>query len=318
MLPLRRIERTSGGVVAAAEPPAKTSEGFWANARTLLEALRPQHWIKNLLVFLPLVAAHRFLDVALLARSAEAFVAFTLCASSVYLMNDVVDVQLDRAHPHKRLRPLASGRLSIRQTTLALCVTFLAAMAATLPLPGAFMAAMAAYVALMVIYSFGAKLIPIVDVLILAAGYALRVAAGSIAARVALSGWLLAFCMFLFFSLALVKRYAELRIRADRESGYVLGYFSGDGALILAQGCASGYIAVLVLALYTTSKMAQDLSGRYQLFWLVCLLLFYCLSRLWLMAHRGRIQGDPVAYALGDPVSGLLILGTGLICLAAT
>ena len=312
----------SGGPIEHVKPPAKTSArtGYWATTRSLLTALRPHHWIKNLLVFLPLVAAHQFLHIAPLARSAEAFVAFTLCASSVYLLNDVLDVGLDQAHPHKRLRPLASGRVSIGQTVLALCVTVLAALVATLPLPRAFMATLAAYVALMVIYSLGAKRIPIVDVLMLAAGYALRVASGSIAAGIALSGWLLAFCMFLFFSLALVKRYAELRMRGDQGAGNpcALGYFSADGELILALGCASGYIAVLVLALYTTSKMAQDLSGHYQLFWLVCLLLFYCLSRLWLMAHRGCIRGDPVAYAIKDPVSALIILIAGLICLAAT
>jgi 4-hydroxybenzoate polyprenyltransferase len=287
--------------------------------RSYLEAMRPRHWVKNVLVFLPLVAAHQLYDVRLLARSLLAFVAFSLCASGIYLFNDLRDVVADRAHPQNRFRPLASGRISESGTRVAAVMLLLATLAASYVLGPVFLLVMVSYAATMVIYSLGAKAIPILDVLILACGYALRVVAGAAATAIPGSPWLAAFCVFLFFSLALIKRYAELA--ALRAVGSVepraRGYLYEDGVLLMAQGLASGYLSVLVLALYTNTRLVRDPTGKYGLFWVICLLLMYWISHMWLMAHRGLIRGDPVAYALKDPVSRILVALTVVVTLLA-
>ena len=278
--------------------------------RSYLAAARPQHWLKNGLVFLPLVAAHKLYTPALLLRALIAFVVFSLCASSVYFFNDLRDVVSDRAHPQKRFRPLASGLISERGTLAAAALLLLAALALGYPFGVPFLAVIVFYYLTMVIYSIGAKAIPILDVLILACGYALRVVAGAVATGTPWSPWLTAFCIFLFFSLALIKRYAELASAPPATSSpepHVRGYLQQDGVLLVAQGIAAGYLSVLVLALYTNTRMVQAPSGQYELFWVICLVLLYWISHMWLMAHRGRIQQDPVAYALADPVSRVLL-----------
>ncbi len=287
--------------------------------RSYLEAVRPKHWLKNVLVFLPLVAAHRLYDGQLLARGLIAFVAFTLCASSIYLFNDLRDVASDRSHPQNRSRPLAAGRITRYGTLVFAMLLLFVALAVGYPLGPAFLAVIALYYVTMVIYSLGAKSIPILDVLMLACGYALRVVAGSVATGMSWSPWLSAFCVFLFFSLALIKRYAELssaQVSGD-ERVHIRGYLREDGILLVAQGLAAGYLSVLVLALYTNTRMVQAPSGRYGLFWPICLLLLYWISHMWLMAHRGRIQEDPVAYAVKDPVSRILLALTVVITLLA-
>jgi 4-hydroxybenzoate polyprenyltransferase len=284
-----------------------------------LHALRPHHWVKNVLVFLPLVLAHELYDVALLERAALAFIAFTLCASSVYVLNDLLDLSSDRRHPHKRNRALASGRARVSRSLILVPLLLIAAVAVSLPLPPAFLGTLALYYLLMLCYSLGAKGLPIVDVLLLAGGYALRVGAGAAAAGVAISPWLLAFCMFLFFSLALIKRYAELVTLRVVEGAMVhtRGYLPTDRELMAIEGLTSGYLSVLVLALYTNTRMVQDLSGRYGVFWLICLLLLYWISYMWLMAHRGRIHEDPVTFALTDRVSQVLVIAMAAASLVA-
>ena len=288
--------------------------------RSYLSAARPQHWLKNILVFLPLVAAHHLYVPHLLLRGLAAFAAFGLCASSIYLFNDLRDVEADRIHPQKRSRPLASGRISQRGTLVVAAALLLAAFAVGSAFGVAFISVIAFYYVTMVIYSLGAKAIPILDVLILACGYALRVIAGAVATATPGSPWLTAFCVFLFFSLALIKRYAELvsvPSATGSEERHVRGYLSQDGVLLVAQGLAAGYLSVLVLALYTNTRMVQAPSGQYELFWLICLLLLYWISHMWLMAHRGRIQEDPVAYALKDPVSRIVVAVAAAVTLMA-
>jgi len=282
-------------------------------------ATRPRHWLKNILVFLPIVAAHRLYESHLLWRGLGAFVAFSLCASSIYLFNDLRDVAADRAHPHNRWRPLASGRITESGTLVVAAALLLATLSISYAFGPVFLGVIALYYVTMVIYSLGAKGIPILDVLMLACGYALRVIAGAAATGLAWSPWLSAFCVFLFFSLALIKRYAEMVI-AHGTSGvedHVRGYLRQDGVLLVAQGLASGYLSVLVLALYTNTRMIQAPSGQYGLFWVICLLLLYWISHMWLMAHRGRIQGDPVAFALKDPVSRIIVVLAGVVMLLA-
>lgn len=282
-------------------------------------ATRPRHWLKNVLVFLPILAAHRLYDLHLLWRGLGAFVAFSLCASSIYLFNDLRDVVADRAHPHNRARPLASGRITESGTLIVAAALLVATVSVSYFFGPAFLGVVALYYGTMVIYSLGAKEIPILDVLMLACGYALRVVAGAVAAQLVWSPWLSAFCVFLFFSLALIKRYAEMATLHGTGSveDHVRGYLRQDGVLLVAQGLASGYLSVLVLALYTNTRMVQAPSGQYGLFWVICLLLLYWISHMWLMAHRGRIQGDPVAFALKDPVSRIIVVLAGVVMLLA-
>ena len=277
--------------------------------RSYLQAVRPSHWLKNVLVFLPLIAAHRLYEPTLLAKCLVAFVAFTLCAGSVYLFNDLRDLSADRRDPQRRLRPLASGRIGVTGSLVGAAALLVAALSVGYTLRPALTAVIGIYYIAMVIYSLGAKSIAILDVLILACGYTSRVVAGSVAAGLAWSAWLSAFCVFLFFSLALIKRYAELT-RAQSIPGveqHVRGYLLPDGVVLVAQGMAAGYLSVLVLALYTNTRMVQAPSGKSELFWLICLLLLYWISHMWLMAHRGRIHADPVVYALKDPTSRILV-----------
>jgi 4-hydroxybenzoate polyprenyltransferase len=236
-------------------------------------------------------------------------VAFSLCAASIYLFNDLRDVVADRAHPHNRSRPLASGQISESGALSAAAVLLVTALSVSYSFGLKFAGVICLYYVTMVLYSLGAKQIPILDVLMLACGYALRVVAGAVATGLMWSPWLSAFCVFLFFSLALIKRYAEMATLhpTGGEEPHVRGYLRQDGVILVAQGLAAGYLSVLVLALYTNTRMVQAPSGQYGLFWVICLLLLYWISHMWLMAHRGRIQGDPVAYALKDPVSRIIV-----------
>jgi 4-hydroxybenzoate polyprenyltransferase len=288
--------------------------------RSYVAALRPRHWLKNLLVLLPAAAAHRLYEPRILLELTVAFVSFSLCASSVYLFNDLKDVVADRAHPQNRSRPIAAGEIGASGALVAAWVLLFASMAMSLVLNVSLLAVVASYYVTMVVYSLGAKRVPILDVLILACGYALRVVAGAVAIGVPGSPWLTAFCVFLFFSLALIKRYAELTSMPAERAGakpHARGYLYQDGVLLVAQGMAAGYLSVLVLALYTNTRLVQAPVGKYGLFWLICLLLWYWISHMWLMAHRGRICEDPVAYALKDPVSRILIGIAAVVTLLA-
>ncbi len=279
------------------------------SAALYLEALRPHQWLKNALVFLPLLAAHRIYEPDLLSQGLLVLLAFSLCASSAYLLNDLLDLPSDRHHPRKRDRPLASGRLPLAHG-LALAPLLLITGLALGALSGQLLVGLLAlYYVLTMSYSLRLKDVLILDVLALAGLYTLRVMAGSAAFAIPPSAWLLAFCVFLFFSLAMIKRYAELvAMRAvEGVKAHARAYLLEDKELLAALGGASGYLSVLVLALYITSDAMHDLSVRYQLIWLVCVLLLYWISYMWLMAHRGRMLDDPLVFALRDRVSQIVI-----------
>jgi 4-hydroxybenzoate polyprenyltransferase len=275
-----------------------------------LRALRPNHWLKNLLVFVPLIAAHRLHDLALFEKSLLAFVAFGCCASSGYLFNDLVDLESDRHHPQKRLRPFAAGDLPLSYALLAgpallLLGCFLGALVSPLVL-----ALLVTYCAMTVTYSLRIKKVVILDVLFLAGLYTVRILAGSAATAIWPSHWLLAFSTFLFFSLALVKRYSELAImrRLDGDAAKARAYELSDGELLAAMGTASGYLAVLVLALYIAADKARVLYSRPELLWALCPLLLYWISHVWLTAHRGNMNHDPVVFTTSDRTSRILIV----------
>jgi 4-hydroxybenzoate polyprenyltransferase len=285
-----------------------------------LNALRPPHWIKNVLVFVPVAAVHRILEVPLLGRALLAFLAFNLCASGLYLLNDLLDLPADRRHPHKKERMLASGRIRLMHALVMMAILLIGAFAIAWHLSMGFAGVLGLYAALMIGYSLRLKDIPLVDVLVLAGGYALRVAAGAVAVEIRISEWLLTLCVFLFFSLALIKRYAELVVlesTASAARAHARGYVSQDKGLLLAQGIASGYLAVMVLALYTNTEISQRLYARHDYFWGICLLLLFWISHLWMMATRARIVGDPVMFALSDRISLWTFAGMALFAALA-
>jgi len=280
----------------------------------VMKTVRPHQWLKNALVFVPLAAAHMMDDTARLLQAMQCFAAFCLCASSLYVLNDFLDRSADRLHPHKRERPLAAGSLSVPVALSLSVVLLLAAFAVAALLGFPMILTLASYVVLMTAYSLGLKNIAMLDVLILAGGYALRVVAGGAAVRIAPSPWLVAFCVFLFLSLALVKRCAELRLlrRHNGPTAHARGYQAGDETLLEVFGVASGYLSVLVLALYTSSAKVERLYAHPQVIWLTCALLLYWLSHVWLTTHRGRMLDDPVLFALRDPLSRALVFLMGI------
>jgi 4-hydroxybenzoate polyprenyltransferase len=287
--------------------------------RALVRALRPHQWAKNVLVLVPLLAAHRMRDLPSLACGLAALVAFCLCASSVYLLNDMLDLEADRGHPRKSKRPFASGDLSL--ATGFMLAPGLLAVAALIAafLPVKFEIALGAYYILTFGYSTVLKRMLLVDAVALAGLYTLRIIAGAGAVTVALSFWLLLFSVFLFLSLAFVKRYAELDALRRQQKLQALGrgYRVEDLTVLQSFGTASGYLSVLVLALYINSPDIEPLYHRPKAIWMLCVLLLYWISRVWMTAHRGGMHDDPVVYALRDRVSlGLGVLAAITIAVA--
>ena len=283
-----------------------------------VDALRLHQWIKNLLVFIPLVMAHRFLELDLIAKAALAFLAFGLCASSVYLLNDLIDLPADRHHPRKRERPFAAGEVSPLFGLVASPWLVGISLLISQLLPRDFVWMLVLYYLLNLAYSFYLKQVVLLDVILLAGLYTMRIMAGSASVAIWPSSWLLAFSTFIFLSLALVKRYAELVImNAATGKVRVRGYQIIDKELLASMGSGSGYVAVLVLAIYISSGKAEVLYSRYQFIWLLCPLLLYWISYVWLIAHRGVMHDDPLVFALKDPVSRIIVFLAGVVLLLA-
>ena len=281
-----------------------------ASFREYVSALRPQHWLKNILVFVPIVASHLFLEPVLWLRTFLAFMGFCCCASSGYLINDLCDLPADRRHPHKRLRPFASGRLPLAYAlviapALAVLGCVLAGMLSSISL-----ACLLFYFVMTLAYSLGLKRVALLDIVVLAGLYTLRIFAGGLAIGIWPSVWLVAFSIFLFISLGFVKRYAELVIMrsVDGDHAMARSYELSDAELLAAKGTAAGYAAVVVLALYIASGAAKVLYSRHQVMWCACPLLLYWVGYVWLIAHRGKMHHDPLVFALRDRTSRILIL----------
>jgi len=301
-----------GGLARAAGDCCEVERVFEARGgglRTWVKALRLHQWLKNLLVFLPLFTSHRVLETTTTLHCILAFLAFGLCASGVYLLNDLFDLDADRRHPRKRLRPFAAGTLPLWSGLVAAPLLTIAglAVAATLSLP--FAGVLLCYYALTLAYSLRLKRIVMLDVVVLAALYTVRIIGGAVVIGGGLSFWLLAFSMFLFLSLAMLKRYTELHtlIGSGKSEASGRGYAVDDIALIQSLGGASGYMSVLVLALYINSTASEALYRHPQVLWLLCPLLLYWISRVWLIAHRGQMHDDPIVFALVDRVSRVIL-----------
>jgi 4-hydroxybenzoate polyprenyltransferase/phosphoserine phosphatase len=287
--------------------------------RPWIKAMRPHQWLKNLLLFLPLLASHRAFDGNAVLLSLLAFASFSVCASGVYLLNDMLDLEADRAHPRKRLRPFAAGTLPLTAGLMLAPLLTLAAFVLALLVGPRFALVLFGYYVLTLGYSFGIKRIAMLDMVVLAGLYTVRIFAGTVAIRAALSFWLLAFSMFLFLSLAMIKRYTELRLllRQGRNQAGGRDYQVDDLQLIQSLGGASGYLAVLVLALYINSTASEVLYRHQQVLWLLCPLLLYWVSRVWLIAHRGAMHDDPVVFALTDGVSRIVLAICAVVVVGA-
>lgn len=273
---------------------------------TGLQALRPYQWVKNLLLGLPLLLSHRWEQPGHLRNVLLAMVAFSLCASSAYVLNDLRDAEDDRHHPLKRHRPFASGRLPRGAGVVLLLVLLALGFGLSAPLlPVKFTAMLAVYVVATLAYSFWLKQKLLVDVFVLAGLYTLRVLAGGAAIWIDVTPWLLAFCIFFFLSLAFAKRYAELR-RVQESAGTHArgrGYQVEDLGVLEIVGPTSGYMAVLVLALYVNSEPAIQQYRWPSLLWLACPLILYWVTRVWFLARRRVLTEDPLLFALKDRTS---------------
>ncbi|WP_165403459.1 MULTISPECIES: UbiA family prenyltransferase [unclassified Duganella] len=289
-----------------------------STARALWQGLRPRHWLKNLLVFVPMLAAHA-LNGATALQSLVAFAAFCLCASSAYLLNDVMDAEDDRHHPTKRHRPIASGALPAVLARTVSAVLALAALVLCACYGWLLLAAVAVYFGVTVGYSAYLKRLLMVDTVTLALLHTLRVLGGCAATGIEPSFWLLAFSFFLFLSLALLKRHSELfnleRVGKEKTSGR--GYVTADRAPIGMLGMNSAFVSVVIFMLYFNSENVLKLYRHPSwLFGIVPLAMLW-LGRLWVLSFRGEVNEDPLLYVSRDPVSLIVIAACAALGAAA-
>lgn len=288
--------------------------------RVVLRALRVHQWSKNLLVFAPLLAAHLWRSADAWLAAGAMFFAFSLSASAIYCVNDLIDLPADRAHPRKHTRPFAAGTLSIGSALLLTPLLLAGGFAIALsigPLPAM---TLAAYVVTTFAYSFVLKRIVLVDVITLASLYTVRVIGGAAAIAVAPSFWILALSMFLFLSLALIKRYSELHTLAlsERVSASGRDYSVGDRTVMMALGIGAGFCAVMVMALFLNNPAITEVYPRHYLLWGLCVTLLYWIARMWVKAARGEMHDDPLVYACTDRASIFMAMLSAGVVLAAS
>ena len=322
-------EKASGGWVvnngdSLAKAAARRTQvhAHWPSTPRLqewLRALRLHQWLKNLLVFVPLLTAHRFMEAESVMQSVIALVSFGLVASGVYVLNDLLDLSPDRQHPRKRRRPFAAGTLPLLHGLMAAPMLTLAGLLLSLACNVQFTLVLLAYYVMTLAYSLRLKRVVMVDVVLLAALYTVRIIGGTVAIAASLSFWLLAFSMFIFLSLALLKRYTELHsmLSSGKTKASGRGYSVEDLPLLQSLGSAAGYIAVMVMALYIDSPQSVALYSNPKLLWLVCPVLLYWVSRIWVVAHRGEMHDDPIVFAATDRVSQIVVVLCGMFALSA-
>lgn len=302
------VVNANANVLSRARRMAKVEEIFAPESPSLsiwLKALRVHQWLKNLLLFVPLLAAHQFTNVQSIATVAIAVISFSLCASSVYILNDLLDLESDRRHPRKKNRPFAAAKIPIPLGLFFVpCLIALGFSLGALVSEN-FLYMLLLYLSLTTVYSFYLKRIVLLDCLILATLFTVRIISGAVAVSIQLSFWLLAFSIFIFLSLALLKRYAELRVKVQEGESFApgRGYIVSDAPLLQAFGVASGYISALVIALYVQSENVASLYAQPYTIWLVLPVLLFWVSWVWLKAERGEMHDDPIVFAARDKVS---------------
>lgn len=279
------------------------------------KALRIHQWIKNSLVFIPLLLSHQYTEADKLSTAILGFICYGLCASATYLWNDILDLPADRRHPRKQYRPLAAGKISIEESLVTSCFLLVLSFSIThLFLPPMAAAMLCGYIVLTVTYSLFLKEKLLLDTMMLGMLYAYRILFGGIATGIAVSDWLIAFSLFFFLGLALVKRYSEIAATSAQQPSQKIGgrgYYTGDREVIGILGVAASYLSILILALYITSPVVVELYNTPQALWGVCFVMIYWISRIWVLCHRGHMPDDPIVFALRDKVS----LFSGLVCL---
>ena len=273
--------------------------------RQFIRLLRPHQWTKNLILFVPILTAHQLGDVSVVKQAATAFLAFSLCASGLYVLNDLLDLDADRHHSSKKYRALAAGDLPLSFGVALVPLLVVGGAMVSWVLPPRFFWVLVGYAVITMAYSMRIKRIVLLDAFCLAGLYTLRLVAGSEATMIPLSSWLLMFSMFIFLSLALAKRFQELQAlrHQDQSNARGRGYYASDLELVASLGSGSGYLAVLVLALYVNSEQVRALYQFPLRLLFICPLILYWISRIWLTAHRGKLPADPVLFALTDRVS---------------
>lgn len=312
------VVNAPAAVIRAARVRARVERVFEPTASASLpRMLRMHQWLKNLLLLIAPLAAHIVPDAGFAFTMLLALIAFSLCASAVYIANDLFDLDSDRRHPRKQARPFASGAVPVLHGVLLAPLLLVVAFFLAARVGDGFLAWLACYFLLTCAYSWGLKRLVIVDCLVLAMLYTLRIIAGAEAAGIPLSFWLLAFAVFLFLSLAFVKRYAELDVQAQAGSAraHGRGYLTSDAPLVQNLGVTSGYASVLVLALYLNSDAVLKLYRSPQFMWCAVPVMLFWVSWVWFKAHRGQMHDDPLLFAVRDKAS--LLAGAAFLLVLA-
>ena len=308
---LRRLCPTS--TVEAEFPATRPGWRLW------LRQIRIHQWLKNVLVFVPLLTSFSLLNLQRVTLAALAFGAFCLCASATYIVNDLWDLDNDRAHPRKSRRPIASGEIPIAAALGVAAALLLAGFGLAFATGVRLAGLLAVYLVLTSAYSWLLKRFVVADVLTLACLYTIRILAGAVAIDVPLSSWLLAFSVFLFFSLAMVKRCAELVSLADSAATGAAGrnYMVTDLQVLWSTGIGTGIASIVVFGLFVNSPEMQAQYATPHLMWLVALVLMYWLMRLWIKTGRGEMHDDPLIYSMRDLNSRVSILLVVVLSLVA-
>jgi 4-hydroxybenzoate polyprenyltransferase len=298
--------------------PHRTLPGERPTARTWLKAVRVHQYTKNTLLFVPALTSHTF-GLSKLLLVLLGFIAFSAAASAVYLLNDLIDVRADRRHPTKRYRPFASGALGWQDGVIAIGSLMSGALVLGLLLSLKFAAVLVVYIGLTTSYSLVLKRKMLIDVVVLAMLYTVRVVAGGVVIDAAISEWLLAFSLFVFTSLAIVKRYTELSMRLNDglPDPQDRNYRKTDLPILAGLAAATAANAVTIFALYISSATVAMMYSRPMFLWLICPLLIYFLGRALMLAHRGQMHDDPIVFALSDSVSRATVLLCAMFVLLA-
>ncbi|MBT2189166.1 UbiA family prenyltransferase [Sphingobium sp. H33] len=285
----------------------------------LVKAARPHQWSKNLLLFVSITAAHQLFNFGALINVVIAFASLSLMASATYMINDLLDLDADRAHPRKRKRPFASGAVSIADDIKAIIVLALVAIGLAALLPPFFAVLLAVYVATTLAYSFRLKRAALADVITLAGLYTLRIVIGTAAAGIPISTWLLAFSMFCFITLAIAKRCAELTGTQVDPNAKIAGrgYYGADIEVLAGMGSASSFCASLVLCIYTSQPYVLTRYSSPALLWLLCSVMLYILNRILILARRGHMDDDPIIFCVRDRITLKLLAVSAVIVVAA-
>lgn len=286
--------------------------------KKIIKEIRVYQWVKNILLFLPLILAHTLGNINQLSEVVIGFFSFSISASFVYVLNDLLDLDSDRNHPTKKRRPLASGDLPIQIGILLVPLLLITGVGLSFLLSFKFQMILFAYIILTTAYSFSLKKIPMLDIILLATLFTTRIVAGAFAANVYLSMWILAFSMFFFMNLAVLKRYTELLVMKKKKEieAKGRGYTTEDMGLLLSIGPAAGFISVLIFVLYINSEQAIGLYTHPLTLWLISPIFLYWISRIWHLSVRGKMTDDPIIFAVKDRVSyavGILIFIIALL-----